>query len=160
LGHTGTHLGRLGASADPLWVSAPVRIGVDEPGGCRPIRRTLPYIGAMSRPWRWCLVVVLAATVLGGFMPQALLAGSHPPASMTALLVEGPPTFPSGCSGANCGRSAPVAPVPVLTVASLVAIAGLAVSATAGRTSRRIRSLVHALPRGTTMVLFRPPQFS
>jgi len=115
----------------------------------------------MSLPWRWCLVVVLAATLLGGFMPRALPAGSHPVmAGTTALSAEGPPTFPSGCTGDNCGRSAPVAPVPVLTIAALAAFAGIMTSGGARRTTRRIRSLVHALPRGAAVFLFRPPRFS
>jgi hypothetical protein len=114
----------------------------------------------MSSRWRWCLVVVLVATVLGGFMPRALLTGTFTASGLTALSTQGAPTFPSGCTGDDCGRSAPVAPAPVLTIAAVVAMAGLVVGAVAGRTTRRIRSLVHALPRGAAVVLFRPPQFS
>jgi hypothetical protein len=114
----------------------------------------------MSSRWRWCLVVVLVATVLSGFMPRALLTGSHPASDLTALSASGSPTFPSGCTGEDCGRSAPAAPTPVLTIAAVVAMAGLVVSVAAGVTTRRMRSLVHALPRGAAVVLFRPPQFS
>ena len=110
--------------------------------------------------WRWCLVAVLIATVLGGFVPQELLTGSHPAAALTTISPEGPPTFPSGCAGASCDRSTPVAPTPVLTIAAVVALAGIVVTVVAGLATRRMRSLVHALPRGTAVVLFRPPQFS
>ena len=114
----------------------------------------------MSRSWRWCLVVVLAATVLSGFMPRALLSDSHPAAAITTLSAGGSPAFPSGCTGADCGRSAPVAPMPVLTIAALVAVAAIVVGASAGRATRRMRSLAQALPRGASVILFRPPRYS
>jgi hypothetical protein len=102
---------------------------------------------------------VLAAIVLGGFMPQAVLSGSHVP-SATTQVAEGPPTFPSGCSGAACGRSTPVAATPVLTIAALLAIAGAVVAATGSGLTRRVRSHVHGLARGIAMTLFHPPRFS
>src|ERR1700679_1964337 len=42
----------------------------------------------MSLPWSLCLVVVLAATALIGFIPQAVLPGSHVTESATALRVS------------------------------------------------------------------------
>ena len=78
-----------------------------------------------------CLVVLFAATVLSGFIPQAVLTGTHVPASATTMIAEGAPTFPSGCAGTACGRSTPVAPTPVLTIAALLATVG--VIAAAGR---------------------------
>ena len=59
----------------------------------------------MSLRWRWCLVVVFAATVLSGFIPQAVLTGSHVPASAIPAITENAPTFPSGCAGTACGVS-------------------------------------------------------
>jgi hypothetical protein len=114
----------------------------------------------MKLRWRWSLVVVLAAMVLGGFIPQALLAGSHTPASMTVISTAGPPTFPSGCAGASCDKGAPAAPTPSLIIAALAATVGVVVSIAARSGYRRFRSRAHALPRGTFAVLFRPPQFS
>jgi hypothetical protein len=114
----------------------------------------------MSLRWRWSLVVVLAATVLGGFMPQALLSGTHAPASMDAISQTGPPTFPSGCAGSDCGKSTPVAPTPSLMIAALAGMAGALACAAAGPVSRRIRSRRRSLPRGTARVLFHPPKFS
>jgi hypothetical protein len=114
----------------------------------------------MSLRWRWSLVVVLAATVLGGFMPQALLSGSHAPASMATISRTGPPTFPSGCSGNDCGKSAPVAPTPSLMIAALAGMAGVLASVAAGPVSRRIRSRRRSLPRGTVQFQFHPPKFS
>jgi hypothetical protein len=107
-----------------------------------------------------CLVVVFAATVLSGFIPQAVLADSHVAAGATTLIAEGPPTFPSGCAGTACGRSIPAAPTPVLTIAALVATVGLIVSAGGSSFGRRLRSRVQGLPRGVALTLFHPPRFS
>jgi len=114
----------------------------------------------MKLRWRWSLVVVLAAMVLGGFIPQALLAGSHTPASMTVISTAGPPTFPSGCAGASCDRGAPASPTPSLIIAALAATVGLFVCIAAGRFTRGPRPRVPALPRGIVATLLRPPQFS
>jgi hypothetical protein len=113
----------------------------------------------MSLPWRWCLVAVFAATVLSGFMPEAVLTGSHVPGA-TSLIAEGPPTFPSGCAGTACGRSTPAAPTPVLTIAALLATVGLIVAAGGSGFVRRVRSRVQGLPRGVARMLFHPPRFS
>jgi hypothetical protein len=114
----------------------------------------------MSLPWRWCLVVVLAATVLSGFMPEAVLTGSHVPSSVTTLIADDPPTFPSGCAGTACGRSTPAGPTPVLTIAALLAVAAVVGAAAGSGFTRRLRSRVHGLPRGIALTLFHPPRFS
>jgi hypothetical protein len=114
----------------------------------------------MSRRWRWSLVVLLAAVVLSGFLPQALLSGSRPPAGIAVLSGPTVPAVPTGCAGADCGKSAPAAVTPALSGASLAAIGAVVVIAAAGFASRRIRSRVHALARGSVTVLFHPPQFS
>jgi hypothetical protein len=113
----------------------------------------------MLSRWRWCLVVVLAAIALSGFMPQAVLTGTHVPSAITEL-AEGPPTFPSGCAGTACGRSTPAAPTPVLTIAALLATVGLIVAAGGSGFARRVRSRVQGLPRGVALMLFHPPRFS
>lgn len=114
----------------------------------------------MSLRWRWSLVVVLAAMVLGSFIPQAFLHGALTPASMTTVAPQGPPTFPSGCAGTNCGKSAPTPATPALTIAALTAAAALAVRVAAGYRSRRIRPQSHVLPRGSLATPFHPPKFS
>jgi hypothetical protein len=114
----------------------------------------------MSLKWRWCLVVVMAATVLGGFMPRTLLSDSVPPARALVASTEGVPAFPVGCLDATCGKGAPTPSAPVLTIAALAAIAAVMLSAGAGPMSRRFRSAVRALPSGRTAGVFRPPQFS
>jgi hypothetical protein len=114
----------------------------------------------MSLRWRWSFVVVLAAIVLGGFMPQALLSKPFLPVSPAAMALQGAPTPASGCIGVSCNKGSPAAPTPALTIAALAAVTGVVVQAVAGRGSRRLRSFVRSLPRGTALSLFRPPQFS
>jgi ABC-type Fe3+ transport system permease subunit len=114
----------------------------------------------MSLRWRWSVVVVLAAIVLGGFVPQALLSRPFLPVGATAMAAQSAPSAPSGCTGVICNKSSPGTPTPTLTIAALAAVGGMVVGVVGGRLSRRIRSLVRALPRGTTPFLFRPPQFS
>ncbi len=106
------------------------------------------------------MVVVLAAIVLGGFMPQALLTGTYAAAGQMAIARPGPPTFPSGCAGTSCSKSAPAAPTPVLTIAALAGTVGVLLKASGGGLSRRLRTLTRRLPRGIASSLFHPPQFS
>jgi len=93
-------------------------------------------------------------------MPQSLLTGVRAVSSEMATARAGPPTFPSGCAGTSCSKSAPVAPIPVLTIAGLAALAGIVLKTSGAGWSRRIRALTQRLPRGTATVVFRPPQFS
>jgi hypothetical protein len=114
----------------------------------------------MSLRWRWSLVIVLAAVVLGSMLPQTFLQGSLSTATMNAIAPAGNPTFPPGCVQASCGRSAPTPVAPVLAVVGAAAATGFAVRAATGHRSRRMRSHRVNLPRGMMAALFRPPQFS
>jgi hypothetical protein len=114
----------------------------------------------MSLRWRWSLVVVLAAVVLGGFMPQSLLSDAHAAPGQATIARAGPPTFPSGCTGTSCSKSAPVAPVPVLTIAGLAGLAAVILKAPGAGFSRRMRTFASRLPSGAVTSLFHPPQFS
>jgi hypothetical protein len=114
----------------------------------------------MSLRWRWSLVVILAAVVLGSLLPQTFLKGSLSTATMAAVAPTGPPTFPSGCAGASCSRSTPIPAAPVLAIAGMAAAATLVLGAAAGYRSRRIRSQRVTLPRGIVSALFHPPRFS
>lgn len=114
----------------------------------------------MSDRWRWSLVVALAALVLGGFMPQALLTGAHADTTQIAAATAGPPTFPSGCTGTSCNKSAPVAPTPVLTIAGLAGLTAVLLRASGAGLSHRIRTIASTLPSGAVTSLFHPPQFS
>jgi hypothetical protein len=114
----------------------------------------------MSLRTRLSMVVVLAAIVLGGFMPQALLTGTYAAPGQMAIARVGPPTFPSGCAGTACSKGAPSVPTPVLTIAALAGMMGVLLELSGGGLSRRIRTLAHRLPRGAVSSLFHPPQFS
>ena len=114
----------------------------------------------MSRGWRWCLVVVMAATVLGGFMPRALLSDAMAPARAMVVSIETAPTFPTSCLDATCGKGAPAPATPVLTIAALAAIAVAMLCAATGLVTRPFRRTVRALPPGRSTPVFRPPQFS
>jgi hypothetical protein len=110
--------------------------------------------------WRWSLVVILAAVVLSGFLPQALLSGTRAPAGIAVISTPTVPVVPTACAGVDCGKSAPAAVTPALSGAMVVAIGGVAVLAAVAFASRRIRSRVQSLPRGSAILLFHPPQFS
>jgi hypothetical protein len=113
----------------------------------------------MSRRWRWSLVVIVAAAVLGSFLPGALLGAQTPARSVPALAAD-PPLAPNGCFIASCGKGSPAPATPTLTLAAVVALSAgaIALAARAGRI-RRPR-LSSRLPRGTALTLFHPPQFS
>jgi hypothetical protein len=115
----------------------------------------------MARRWLWCLAAVLAATVLGGLMPHSVLSAPDGLAPSTITLrAEEPPVAPSGCLDASCGRGAPAAPTPALTIAAVAAVLAGVAALAALRTTKRPRLATVALPRGTVLALFRPPQFS
>jgi ABC-type Fe3+ transport system permease subunit len=115
----------------------------------------------MPLKWRWCLVVVLAATVLGGFMPRALLTDSRAPVTNAAFLVEELPMAPSGCADATCGKGAPAPATPTILLAAAAAVTAAAMGlALAGRTNRRLRARAATLPSGNALRRFHPPQFS
>jgi len=114
----------------------------------------------MSLRWRWSLVVVLAAMVLGGLLPETVLDANHAPASMTTAVSVGQPAFPSGCSGSNCVRSTPAPATPVLAIAGLAALTGFVTGAGGGYRTRRASPRTRALPAGIPVSLYRPPQFS
>jgi hypothetical protein len=114
----------------------------------------------MPLRWRWSLVVILAAVVFSGLLPQALLSGARPAAGVAVISTPLTPTLPSLCAGADCGKSAPAAVTPGLSGAMVVALGGAAVVALAALASKRIRSRVKALPRGSATPHFHPPKFS
>jgi hypothetical protein len=104
--------------------------------------------------------VIVAATVLGSFMPNTLLSAGTLPGRAVAFLTEEPPTNPIGCLDASCGRGAPApAPVPLTVAAICTAVSGLLILA-AMRIARRCRADAATLPRGTAQPLFHPPRFS
>ncbi len=123
----------------------------------------------MSRAWRWCLLGPLAAIVVIGLMPNALLSGAGAPArsTLSASVPEvftghtaADPVIPTGCTDSSCAKGVPSPAAPALTVVAAAALAGVLSIAAAARLTRRQRSATAVLPRGNFLGLFRPPQFS
>jgi hypothetical protein len=115
----------------------------------------------MSRGWRWLAAALMVATVLGTFMPRALLSGTEAIVTSTvSLRAEEPPWSPTGCADTSCTRGTPTPPAPTLTIAALGAMFVCLAAGAATRAARRNRLRASSLPRGTRLTLLRPPQFS
>lgn len=114
----------------------------------------------MPLAWRCSLVVVFAATVFAGLLPQTAPAGARPHVATTTGLVQDPASLPTGCSFAMCGKNAPGTPAPTLAIAGMAVLAATAVVDAGRRLSRRRRVPGASLARGIAPSLFRPPQFA
>jgi hypothetical protein len=126
-----------------------------------PGRRVLgPSLATMSLKWRWCLFVVIATAVFGGFIPN----GPHPtalqPSRTVTLLAEELPIGPISCFGAWCNKGTPTPMTPPLSIAAVGATTAGVLAYAVTRSARRIRPKVAPLPEGNPTVPFRPPQFS
>ena len=114
----------------------------------------------MSLRWRIGLVAVIAAAVVGGFMPHGVLsgAGACPPRSSRS---RNPPLpGPLNCLDATCGKGSPAPAAPSAGVALIGVVAGVVAAAAAVSGIRRRRRQAVALPAGARDPLFHPPQFS
>ena len=114
----------------------------------------------MSMRWRIGLAAVIAAVVVGGFVPHAALSGTDRAATQVVQAVEAPLSGSVNCADATCGKgnTAPTAPSPGI---ALVAVATGALGlAAAAACIRRRRGQHMALPTGARDPLFHPPQFS
>ncbi len=114
----------------------------------------------MSLRWRLGLVAVIAATLVGGFMPHGVLAGAQTTSTDLVQVAETAVTVPLGCIDATCGKGTPTAPAPAPGIALAVVVGGLAVVAAASSVLRRRRPQTALLPAGVRDPLFHPPQFS
>jgi hypothetical protein len=114
----------------------------------------------MRTRWRFGLVAIIAAAVVGGFMPHGVLWGAESTATQMVQIAESPVSTPVLCMDAICGKGspAPAAPAPALALATV--LAGIAVAAAVVSTIRRQRSQAVLLPAGARDPLFHPPQFS
>jgi hypothetical protein len=111
--------------------------------------------------WRFGLVAIIAATVVGGFMPHGVLsAAGSTGAQMVQLAQEPVSSLPVNCMDATCGKGTPVAASPAPGAALAAVVGGIAVAAVGASIIRRRRALVGALPAGSRDPLFHPPQFS
>jgi hypothetical protein len=118
-----------------------------------------PSLATMSLKWRWCLFVVIAVAVFGGFIPNAQPSAALQPSRTVTFLAEELPMGPISCFGA-CNKGAPTPTTPPLGIAALCAMAAGVLAYAVTRSAKRIRPKVAPLPEGSHTVPFRPPRFS
>jgi len=109
--------------------------------------------------WRLALAAVIAATVVGGFMPHTVLSGAQATTAEMVQVAE-PLSVPLTCVDATCGKGSPAPAAPAPAVALAAVLAGVAVAALVASAIRRRRASVVPLPAGSRNPLFHPPQFS
>ncbi|HTU37800.1 MAG TPA: hypothetical protein VMF35_07250 [Acidimicrobiales bacterium] len=114
----------------------------------------------MARKWRFALVAVVAAALLGGFMPHGVLSGSESAAAQIVQAAEAPLSAPLGCADATCGKGTPAAAAPSPGIVLAAVVGGLAAVAVLGSLIRRRRLQAATLPAGVRRAPFHPPQFS
>jgi hypothetical protein len=114
----------------------------------------------MRLRWRLGLVAVIAAAVVGGFMPHGVLSATGRTTTEMVQIAESPVSVPLNCVDATCGKGSPAPPVPAPAVALAAALAAIAVVAAAAGTVRRHRGQAAVLPAESRDPLFHPPQFS
>jgi hypothetical protein len=117
-------------------------------------------LGGVSIRWRIGLVAVIAAAVVGGFVPHGVLSATDTSATQVVRAVEAPLSGSVNCADATCGKgnTAPAAPSPGIALVAVVA--GVLGVAAAAACVRRRRGQHQALPVGVRDPLFHPPQFS
>jgi hypothetical protein len=114
----------------------------------------------MSTRWRIGLAAIVAAVVIGGFVPHAVVAGAGGALTQVAQVAETPVSVPVGCVDATCGKGSPAPAAPTPGVALAAVVGGMVTAAAAVALVRRRRVRLLALPVGTRDTLFHPPQFS
>ena len=114
----------------------------------------------MPARWRVALAAVVAAAIVGGFVPRGMLSDAQSATAEVVQAVEAPLGPLPTCVDATCGKGSPAAPAPAPMVALVGVLSGLALAAIAGVRLRRHRAHVVRLPAGAPDPLFHPPQFS
>ena len=114
----------------------------------------------MSLRWRVGLVAVIAAAIVGGFMPHSVVSATESSAAAVVRVAESPLSFPGQCADATCGKGSPAPATPSPGLVLAVVAAGAAVAVRAAASIRRRRGQAAVLPAGSTDPLFHPPQFS
>jgi hypothetical protein len=111
----------------------------------------------MSTRWRIGLAAIVAAVVIGGFVPHAVLSGAG---TSVVQIAEAHVSVPVSCVDATCGKGSPAPAAPAPGVALAAVIEGIVTAAAAVGLVRRRRGRTLALPAGTRQAQFHPPQFS
>jgi len=121
------------------------------------MRRSL---SSMRLKWRFGLAMIIAATVLGGFMAHGATSAAATAGAEMVQAVESPFLQPLTCTDATCGKGTPASSSPAPAVALAAVLAGIAVAAACYGAARRRRIAVSPLPLGTRDPLYHPPQAS
>ena len=114
----------------------------------------------MPARWRVALAAVVAAAVVGGFLPHSVLFGARIATTEMVQAAEAPFGALPTCVDATCGKGSPAATAPTPMVALAGVLSALALAAMAAARLRRRRAPVVPLPAGAPDPLFHPPQFS
>ncbi len=110
---------------------------------------------------RFGLAAIVAAAVVGGFVPHGVVSGAETTATEMVHMAQSPVSMPLNCMDVTCGKGSPAPAAPTPTVALIAVLGGITVAAGAITTMRRQRRRqVEALPAGSRDPLFHPPQFS
>jgi hypothetical protein len=119
--------------------------------------RNLP---GMSLRMRLGLVAVVAAAVVGGFVPHTVLSATASSAAEVAQVAEVPFSGPVTCLDATCGKGSPAPAAPSPGAVLLAVVAGALAAAAAVTGVHRRRRRVVPLPAGVPDPLYHPPRFS
>ena len=115
---------------------------------------------AMSLRWRIGLAAVIAAAVVGGFVPHTALSAVESSATQVVQVAGVPLSGPVTCLDATCGKGSPAPAAPSPGVALFAVVAGMAAVAAAVAGLRRRRGPLVPLPAGVRNAPYHPPQFS
>ena len=72
----------------------------------------------MRLRWRFGLVAIVAAAVVGGFMPHGVLSGAETTATEMVQIAQSPASMPLNCMDVTCGKGSPAPAAPTPTVAA------------------------------------------
>ena len=110
--------------------------------------------------WRFGLVAIIAAAVVGSFVPHDVVSGAETAATEMVQIAQSPVSLPLNCMDVTCGKGSPAPAAPTPTIALAAVLAGIAIVAGTIAVIRRHRRQVEVLPAGSRDPLFHPPQFS
>ena len=114
----------------------------------------------MSLRWRVGLAAIIAAAVVGGFLPHGALSAAGDATTQVVQVAEAPLSAPLNCSDATCGKGSPAPAAPSPGIALAVVVTGFAAAAAAVTSIRRRCGQAAVLPQGARDPLFHPPKFS
>jgi hypothetical protein len=114
----------------------------------------------MRLGWRFGLVAIVAAAVVGGLVPHAIVSGAGNAATEMVRVADATVSAPVTCLDATCGKGSPAPAAPSPAVALAVVLGAAVIVAATRAMIRRRRAQLLALPDGVRDPLFHPPRFS